>query len=330
MNKLIPFNEDTNTLPAHLREAFGDISNNDLAGGVSSGYPVLSFKGKTWSLREGGVSSIIEDVDKNGDAIPASSIEVVIVKANGHLSKVYYEGGYTEGSDEKPACYSNNGNSPEADAVNPQSTTCALCPHNQWGSRISENGSKGKACSDSRRMAVVPNGELGRPMLIRVPAASLKDLGAYSQLLTRRNAPYQAVATRIGFDPTVAHPKLTFKALRWLDAAEAAEVRTTMQSDVVAQIIGADHASVAALPPRPAHVEPEAPKPKAAMPKPAAKVAPKPEPAPEPEPVAAKKTTFGAPKAVAPKPAPEQSRAAQKIAAATDDLDAALAELDDL
>lgn len=336
--------KDNGQLPAHLRDQVAGMAgeNTALAGGVSSGYPVLSFKGKTWSLREGGSSTIIMKEDDEDEV--ATSLEVVIVKANPQLSKVYYDGGYVEGSDEKPKCYSHDGVTPAGDAVARQADTCAMCPHNAWGSRISENGSKGKACSDSRRIAVCPAGELGRPMLLRIPAATLKDLAGYAQMLTQRDAPYQAVVTKIGFDPTVAHPKLTFKAVRWLDKAEFTEVQTTMGSDLVKQIIGVDAApkavdALAHLPARPTHVEakaePKAEKPKAAPlgKKAMAPVAPvaAPEPAPEPEAPKAKGTTFGK-KAAAPKPEAPKTKAAAAVAVVDvgDDLDAALAELDDL
>ncbi len=330
-NALIPFKDD-GKLPAHLQGAAA-VHNDELAGGVSSGYPVLSFKGKTWSLREGGSSSIIMKPDDEDEV--ASSLEVVILKANPHLSKVYYESGYTEGSDAKPTCYSHNGIAPAADAERPQCATCAMCPHNAWGSRISENGSKGKACSDSRRVAVAAAGDIARPMLLRIPAATLKDLAGYAQMLTQRNAPYQAVVTKIGFDPTVAHPKLTFKAVRWLDADEYAEVQSVMETETVRQIVGAEAAparavdAIAHLAPKPAHVEPApAPeKPKAATfgKKPAA-----PAPAPEAEAEAPKPKKTLATKAAAPKAEPPKSKAAEKLVEVSDDLDAALAGLDDL
>lgn len=334
--------KDTGSLPAHLADQVAGMQqeNDALAGGVSSGYPVLSFKGKTWSLREGGTSNIIMKEDDEDEV--ATSLEVVIVKANPHLSKVYYDHGYVEGSDEKPKCYSHDGIAPAADAAARQATTCALCPHNQWGSRISENGSKGKACADSRRVAVCPAGELARPMLLRIPAATLKDLAGYSQMLTQRNAPYQAVVTKIGFDPTVAHPKLTFKAVRWLDKDEFAEVRKTMESDLVKQIIGADTApravdALAHLPVKPAHVEaPKAePAPAAEKPKTTSfgkkKAEPVAEAAPAEEaPAKPKGTKLGAAKAPAAKAEAPKSKAAEKVAVVDDGLAAALAELDDL
>lgn len=338
MSNIVPFEDDGMGLPAHLRSTFGDQVNGDLSGGISGGYPVLSYKGKTWALSEGDKREVI--MRPGTDDEPASALEVVIVAANSALSKVYYEGGYVEGSDAKPVCYSNDSIRPAADAERPQCATCAACPKNAWGSRITENGSKGKACSDSRRIAVVPSGDLEHPMLLRVPAATLKDLKAYADMLTRRNAPYQAVVTKIAFDPTVAHPKFTFKAVRWLNAQEAETVAQTMQLEVVGQITGTStprtsaQQTVAQAAPAPAVAETPA---QASKPAPAGgTVAGRAKPAPAPsdsgtvKATPAKKTSaFSAP-ADESKPAPAPSKTASKIMDATAELDAALAELDDV
>lgn len=234
MGDLINF--DGGALPAHIRNMFGDAGNDDLSAGVSTGFPIISYKGKVWHVSEGGNRTLIADED--GD--PKSSIEVVILKANPHISKVYYQGGYVEGSDEKPTCYSHDGKTPAADSLSMQAKACATCPRNQWGSRITESGAKGKECSDSRRLAVAPSGDLERAMLLRIPAASLKELVTYADTLNRRRVPYQAVVTKISFDHSVAYQKLTFKAVRFLDDAEVNTVKDVMDSATVQSIVGND------------------------------------------------------------------------------------------
>lgn len=238
---LIPFTNDDDDdlqLPAHVLEAFAVDGNNELAGGLSGGYPVITYRGKVWSIVEGGER---HGIYRNNDPDdPAPYIDVVIIKANPALSKVYYEGGWVEGSAEKPTCYSNDGKAPAPDAAEPQNSSCLTCKHNIWGSRIAENGSKGKACADSRRLCVAPIGDLERVMLLRVPAASLRSLANYADMLKRRKAPYQAVVTRIGFDRDAAHPQFTFKAIGWLDAEDAATVAEVMKRDIVQQITGTE------------------------------------------------------------------------------------------
>lgn len=226
-------NIEAGAVPAHIAAAFGAQSNDDLSLGVSIGYPIISYKGKTWQVVENGERQL---VTVEGTEDPAPAINAIIVRANANLNKVYYPDGYEEGSTEKPTCHSNDSITPALDAATPQSKKCAICPHNQWGSKVTDNGARGKACSDSRRMAVVPEGDMSRAMLLRVPAASLKNLLAFSEQLTKRGVPYQALVTRIGFDHTVAYPHLTFKPTRWLDESEVETVKELYESDAVMAI----------------------------------------------------------------------------------------------
>lgn len=276
---------DSGSVPAHIRNMFASAPNNDLSNGVvSGGYPVISYKGNRWHVVQGGTRTLVT----NEDGDPRASIEVVILKSNPNLSKIFYEGGYEEGSAAKPTCYSNDGHGPAADAVSPQAAKCAVCPHNMWGSRITENGSKGKACTDLRRLAVAPSGTLTDPMLLRIPAASLKDLAKYAEMLNARKVPYYGVLTKIGFDSTVAYQKMTFKAVRFLDADEMGTVGETVAKDVINRITGIEaditipDNGVAELPAPPAHIA----KPAAAAPAP---VVEQDDEAPAPAPVKAKK-----------------------------------------
>lgn len=231
MTQIIPFEAaalSTNVASLFKIERLGSVP--------SSSFPVISIKGKVFTKVIGDERTLITKPD--GDGEPASSIEVVIVNRNPNRSKVYYDTGYVEGTDAKPTCYSNNGIQPEADAQSPQAKKCATCAHNQWGSRVTEQGSKAKACADSQRLAVAPVGMVNDPMLIRVPATSLKALDQFGDAIVKRNLPYQMVAVKIGFDYTVAHPALTFKPIGIIDEATAMQVAEVAQSDVVQQIIG--------------------------------------------------------------------------------------------
>lgn len=222
------------SLPANIAAMFGDDDKNDLTGGVGQGFPIMSIKGKTWTIARGKDKQML----MNSDGDPRASIEVVIVKGNKHLSKVYYKEGFQEGSAAKPTCYSNDSMVPALDATEKQAANCATCRHNQWGSRIGEGGQKGKACSDSRRIAIAPAGLLNDPMLLRVPAASLKPLMEYNEELTKRSRKYQLVVTKLGFDPAAPSPKLTFKYVRDVNAAEAQVIVESMNSDTTTKILG--------------------------------------------------------------------------------------------
>jgi hypothetical protein len=125
------------------------------------------------------------------------------------------------------------------DAQAPQSKSCATCKHNQWGSKITENGKKVKACSDSVRLAVAPAGSLNDPMLLRVPPATIRPLGEYGQMLSKKNIGYQMVVTKIAFDKEAESPKLTFRPVGFLDEAAFAEVQEVADGDTVRNILGA-------------------------------------------------------------------------------------------
>lgn len=279
---------------------------NDLAAGVQAGFGIIGYKGKVWSLRHRGEEQTLMRPDGDG---PVNSIEVVILKAAPYISKIWYEKGYVEGSTAPPDCFSPNGTVPSPESTKKQANACAACPQNVWGSKMTEAGKKGKACSDSKRMAVVPMGDIrnevyGGPMLLRVPAASLQDLASFGNKMQNLGYPYYAIATRIAFDPKEAYPKFTFSAIRPLTDEEADDVIALHQSEEVKRVLaeGAELEHVAAEPMQTvenAFEQPlpkEAPKPAAT--KPAAKPATKPAAKAETKP-AAKPNGFGG--AVAPK-----------------------------
>jgi len=86
MSNIIPF--DTGTLPAYLRSSNAAEINDDLTAHASAGFPVLSIKGKTFSVSRGGERTVLMNPKDPESA--ASSLEVVILKANKGVSKVFY------------------------------------------------------------------------------------------------------------------------------------------------------------------------------------------------------------------------------------------------
>lgn len=237
MTNIIPFDGSKN-LPAYLKKVNVEELNADLTSHAGGGFPVLSIKGKTWAVVRDKERKVLPN-PKDPDS-PATSVELVLIKASKHKSKVFYLKGYdpNESEGKRPDCYSNNGIAPEADSPAIQSKNCASCKHNQWGAKITENGKKGKACADTVRMAVAPAGQINDPMLLRVPPASLKPLGEYGRDLAKRGVGYNMVVTKVGFDPEAESPKLTFKPIGFLDDAGYAQVQEMMESDIVQDILG--------------------------------------------------------------------------------------------
>ena len=199
---------------------------DELGQGITAGFAIMSYRGKVWSTKYQGVERALIRDDGDG---PRASIEVVIVKSAAPISKIFYETGYVDGSTAPPDCWSTNGTTPDPAAPKKQAATCAGCPRNAWGSRITDGGKQAKACSDSKRLAIVPMGDLdnellGGPMLLRVPPASLKDLKGFGEQMQAYGFPYFAIGTRISFDMAEAFPKFVFNAIRPLTDAEAAKV----------------------------------------------------------------------------------------------------------
>ena len=244
---IIPFDGSKN-LPAFLKQVDISALNSDLTSHAGGGFPVISIKGKVFAVvRDGDREVLMNPLDPES---AATSLDVVLVKANKGTSKVFYLKGYDKDTSEgqKPDCYSADGIEPAADAQNKQAKKCATCAHNQWGSRISEKGAtKGKACSDTVRMAVAAAGQLNDPMLLRVPPASIKALGEYGQSLAKRGVGYNMVVTKVSFDITAESPKLSFKPIGLLDDAGWAEVQEIAASDIVNNILGASPVAVEAI-----------------------------------------------------------------------------------
>ncbi len=321
-------------LPAHLNKFAALFGGNDALGKSGPTYPVLSIKGSKWHVIENKERTTL----RNEDGDPLAAVQVVIVRANPNNSKVFYREGYEEGASDgaKPDCFSNDGIRPDSVVKEPEAKSCAACPHNVWGS--GKEG-KGRACGDSRRIAVAPENDLSKVMLLRVPAASLKPLGEYAALLSKKGVPYQAVVTRISFDAESSSPKLVFKPKDFLDEDAMQTVFDLQEDEIVKAIIGL---SDAAAPEE--HDDEPAPAPvkKAAKPapvededepapvkKPAAKAA---KPAPvedEDEPAPVKKAAKPAPVEDEDEPAPAKKPAAKAVASVSeDDLDSLLDDLD--
>ena len=222
MTNVVPF------APGQVSRVFGNGPvQDDLSAGVQASFGVIGYKGKVWSIKYRGDE--VQLLRNDGDGA-RNSIEVVIVGAAKNLSKIYYASGYTEGANSAPDCFSTDGLVPSPSATSRQSPTCASCPQNVWGSKISEvSGKPTKRCADSKRLAIVPlqdihNEMYGGPMLLRVPAASLQELGQFGEKMKQLGYPYYAIGSRISFDTEVSYPRFTFQAIRPLTDEEASKV----------------------------------------------------------------------------------------------------------
>jgi len=288
MSNLIPIDAQ---IPAHLANRVGQPSAlaDSLGGGITGGaeYPRISLKGSRFRIVDDGTETVLD----------APKLDVVIIGANSRLSKTWYEAAYNPDAESKgPDCYSLDGLTPDPDSDKPQNDLCASCPQNAWGSRVTQQGTKIKACSDAKRLAVVSADAADGPMyLLTVTPAALKGLHQFQKELTMRGINPDIVRTQISFDTTASFPKLAFGYGGFLDPETQAKVDARFGTDIIADITGDNGLAAPALPP-------------AAAP---AGLAP-PTPEPTPAPVAG----FGAPTLV-PDPAPTAADVPPPAAPAT-------------
>jgi hypothetical protein len=278
-------------MPAHLAAFEG--KDNVLPRDTT---PAITFRGKTWRLRQGGEEIVLTRKNAEGEMEPAPVVKVVVLNLNQKRSRMFYAGAYEEGKNQSPACWSSDGERPDKDVSQPVSATCASCPNAVKGSKITANNKETTACSAVKRIAVVPAGKLDmEPLLLKIPQTSMWDKNnpeaeaqgyfawdQYVDFLRQRGVKHTAaVVTKIKFDSATAYPKLLFTAERWLEAADVAKVLPMIDSDAVKKLLsGAIHEGTEAEPVT------EAP---AAAPAPAAsKAAPAPVLAPATPPITAK------------------------------------------
>ena len=280
MSNLVPF--ESAQLPAYLNA--GVPLSDDLGSSFMS-YPNMSIKGKVFTLKRGEEKTILKRMEYNSTGqlvqseAAADSIEVVILRAypaGNVYSKTFYSTGYVEGTDAKPDCYSDDGIAPAADVENKQANKCAICPMNVKGSKVSEAGVVGKACSSSKILAIATPDRLDDPIKLRVPGKSTIALKDFGELVKKRGFPYQAVVVKIGFLAESAFPDLSFKPAGFLPEDKFLEAMEMRNSDLVEAIVGAAGHTAPALPAPAEEAQAPAAAP-VAKPKPApVKTAPKP------------------------------------------------------
>lgn len=316
-NEVIPFDPTDNAakLPAAYKELLpADMQEftEEFSAGVSISFPVVSIKGKVFTVKHGEDQHVLTRPDDPDS--PASYIDVVVIAANKGIAKAYYKKGYTEGSADAPDCWSNDGERPDPSVEKPMAKSCKTCPYNQFGSRITEDGKKAKACNDSKRLAIATMDDLLNPMLLRVPATSLKNWQQYINLLSRKGVVPMMVLTRIKFNSDAAYPQLEFKPVGLLPPEKVGEVKAARELEVVDYITGKVSMPTAATAAAVEEEEEDADAPLKTIEVPVETKAVEPEETP----------------AKAPKKAAKKKAEPQPAEEASDEVDAILDDLDDL
>jgi len=243
MNQLVPSNTAAPEWMKTSRPAaaLAAAPRDSLADGIGQSYGIIGYKGSKWSLRYQGQTKMFTRPD---DGTPISYIDAVILKAASHKSKSYYPN-YEEGSSKPPLCASLDGVLPDAGVSQKQADTCALCPRNEF--KTFPNGRKGRECRDYKRLAVLLMPDqtkrffeqpLLEPVFLRVPADSLQALASYGTQVEQFGYPYNAIVTRIKFDPKTPHPKFIFEPIAKVKDEEAPHILTLSTGDLAQRIVG--------------------------------------------------------------------------------------------
>lgn len=205
----------------------------------AAGFPVLSIKGKVFALVKDGERRVLTRMIDD-EEVPVSSMSLVVLRANIH-ARVFYGKAYVEGDSDgaKPMCFSHDGARPDAQAEAPQSKNCAMCPHSQWGTKLSADGQgKGTACTVNTRLAVADPKNPEQPILLRVPAGSRVNFSTAVKAADDHGKDYNEVVMRISFDQDAPSPKLVFKPNALLSDEAFAKVEAMYENSQVLDIVG--------------------------------------------------------------------------------------------
>jgi hypothetical protein len=165
-------------------------------------------------------------------------LDVIIIGAVPHISRIFYEGTYQQDVKAAPTCYSADGIAPPDDVKAKQSTKCEICPKNQKGSKI-VNGQKLKACAYFQRLVVMLAGDMeGIKYTVDVKAMGIfgeshanvnkYNIRDYTKLLANRGADVATLVTRLSFDTDQSVPKLLFQPQRFITAEEYEVVKNSI------------------------------------------------------------------------------------------------------
>jgi len=266
------------SLPAHLQKVELDATTKALMGGVSSTNHRISIRGRVFRMMSGG---------KEIAASESNAMNVVVVAAAEHVGRTFYAGSYDPKAEAAPPdCWSADGITPNENVANRQADKCASCKQNIAGSGQGNS----RACRYRQRIAVtLENDPKGDVYQLDLSATSIfgdaengsMPLQAYGRLLGAQGVPVSAVVTELKFDPKADTPRLTFKAVRYLESDEFMQAMEAGKSEAAIRCI-----TMTAPTPRKEQPALEAPK---QAPEVKAAVVETPEAEPEPTVVHAKK-----------------------------------------
>ena len=221
-------------LPAHLQKVELDATTKALMGGVTASNHRISIRGRLFRMLANG---------KEVATSESNAMNVVIVAAAEHVGRTFYKGAYDSKAEATaPDCWSADGITPYENAENKQADKCASCKQNIAGSGQGNS----RACRYRQRIAVtLENDPKGDVYQLDLSATSIfgdaengsMPLQAYGRLLGAQGVPVSAVVTELKFDSKADTPKLTFKAVRYLESEEFMQAMEAGKSEAAIRSI---------------------------------------------------------------------------------------------
>ena len=160
------------------------------------------------------------------DGMEGEALEVVIVDFVS--SNLFYDGPFDRDNPQPPGCFAIGTEPsllvPSPSSPNKQAETCSSCPNNQFGSA---NNGKGKACKNTRLLALVPASALDNPKeeapiwILSVPPTSMKAFDTYVGTLAAKHRTVPVgVVTSITLDTANSWASPRFNVIRPLKGTE--------------------------------------------------------------------------------------------------------------
>ena len=222
---------DLTALPEYLRAT----EPSAMGGGLGTGgRDRIGLKGNRFRLIKGGEEEQVKD---------ENFLDVVVVTANPHVSRIFYKGKFDPDVKTAPTCFSPDGITPFEGVADKQSPKCNGCKQNMVGSATTEHGKKSRACSYSKRLVVVLEGDPDNTLfqidfkamsIFGGEAADIKNklytLTGYNKLLSTRRVRVDGVVTRISFDTESSVPKLFFTPQGFLSEDRVREIEKLSKS----------------------------------------------------------------------------------------------------
>jgi len=159
------------------------------------------------------------------------ALNVVIANASPHVGRIFYAKQWSPDAEPTaPDCFSNDGRTPDAGAVSPQSDRCDTCPQNIKGSGQAQS----KACRYSRRLAVMLEEDFGTALEGSVyqmnlaskslfgdsPSDKVHQFENYTKYLANNGKNIDHLVTTILFNEDNDNQSVLFTANRYINRHE--------------------------------------------------------------------------------------------------------------